>query len=212
MDSLSNYEKTTLNNIPSLKDLSGSVDGISLNDSIVGGTFTFILGRLYAIVFCSWIVTWYSIRLIRLGWVDALAMRRVYYLEGNHWEDRKVELAETLLKDESDSDDESLQRKKRAQKVEKRDPWIPHPEQRDTVPNVELYSVLVEGLPFLPSEVVDKQDIEAAVGFSRHQLIDWQLAVAIAFFDHCFPNQTGFSSSVAAVAVLLDAPEMAAAW
>ena len=212
LDSLSNYEKTTLNNIPSLKDLSGSVDGISLNDSIVGGTFTFILGRLYAIVFCSWIVTWYSIRLIRLGWVDALAMRRVYYLEGNHWEDRKVELAETLLKDESDSDDESLQRKKRAQKVEKRYPWIPHPEQRDTVPNVDLYSVIVEGLPFLPSEVVDKQDIEAAVGFSRRQSIDWQLAVATAFFDHCVPNQPGFSSSVAAVTVLPDAPEMAAAW
>ena len=98
--------------------------------------------------FCSWIVTWYSIRLIRLGWMDAVAMRRVYYLEGNHWEDRKAELAVTLLKDESNSDDESLQRKKRAQKVEKRDPWIPHPEQRDTVPNVDLYSVIIEGLPF----------------------------------------------------------------
>ena len=30
-----------------------------------------------------------------------------------------------------------------------------NPESRDTVPNIELYSVLVSGIPSLPSEVVD---------------------------------------------------------
>ena len=35
-----------------------------------------------------------------------------------------------------------------------RDPWIQHLEQRDTVPNIELYSVLFHNIPALPSEVL----------------------------------------------------------
>jgi hypothetical protein len=43
-----------------------------------------------------------------------------------------------------------------------RDPWVPHPEQRDTVPNVSLYSVLVGGLPSLPEEAIEYHRRSAA--------------------------------------------------
>ena len=260
---LTDYERTTLKNIPPLtyadaddplknvSDDAGFIERFiaafkhSAANTIWGSAYRRNLGRLYGIVLCSWIITWYAIRVINREWIDALALRRVYYLENDHWEDRKEELSETLLRDddsdsdEEDSDDDDVggtcgcakkgdtaatraqqrRRKNRPRGANKnigahhrRDPWIPHPEQRDTVPNVELYSVLVGGLPALPSEVVDEQDIEAAVGYSKRQSIDWQLAVATSFFDHCVPNQPGFSSSIAAITILPDAPELARAW
>ena len=48
--------------------------------------------------------------------------------------------------------------------LHKRDAWIPHPEQRDTTPNIELYSVLVGGLPRRPRQAVTspEEDLEAA--------------------------------------------------
>jgi hypothetical protein len=75
-----------------------------------------------------------------------------------------------------------------------------------------LYSVLVGGLPSLPDEVVNSNDVKAALGFTNQATIDWQLAVATTFFDHCVPNQPGFSSSVVAVTILPGAPELAKAW
>ena len=95
-----------------------------------------------------------------------------------------------------------------------RDPWIPHPEQRDTVSNIQLYSVLVGGLPALP-------DLTGAGGGAEtnlnqnddgNSMMDWQLALTAAFFDHCVPNQPGFSSSVAAVTLLPSSKAIAAAW
>ena len=140
-----------------------------------------------------------------MEWGDVLAMRRVYYLEADHWNDRKQEM------------EEIRQRKERENPAEEdlshlydRKPWIPDPEHRDTVPNIELYSVLVGGLPSLPTEVVDQEEVEAV--FSRKQSINWQLSVTTAFFDHCVPNQPGFSSSVAAVTILPSAAHITEAW
>ena len=80
-----------------------------------------------------------------------LALRRVYYLEFNHWKERKRELQKTLLTefDESDmnsscdnsvGDHEKIKKvpKRKDDPVRNRDPWIPHPEQRETVPNISL--------------------------------------------------------------------------
>ena len=287
--SLTDYEKTTLKNIPPLTYAEyDERQNLKLQDAnfierlvaafrhsaantIWGSAYRRNLGRLYGVVLCSWIITWYAIRVIGREWIDALALRRVYYLETDHWDDRKEDLSLTLLRDDdSDEDDDEYdeyddderdrtlcgmcgcgrgvdgadehrrrmkkrrelnasgagggggRRDKRSRAADgrrscdndahRRDPWIPHPEQRDTVPNVELYSVLVGGLPSLPSDVVDEEDIEAAVGYSRRQSIDWQLAVATAFFDHCVPNQPGFSSSIAAITILPDAPDLARSW
>ena len=60
--------------------------------------------------------------------------------------------------------------------------------------------------------MVNSDDVKAALGFTNQATIDWQLAVATTFFDHCVPNQPGFSSSVVAVTILPGAPELAKAW
>lgn len=85
-------------------------------------------------------------------------------------------------------------------------------EQRETVPNIELYSVLVGGLPCLPSEVLLSNSKDATGLNKANSAIDWQLELVSSFFNHCVPTQPGFSSSVAAVTILPDAPSLARAW
>lgn len=202
---LTDYERLTLANIPTLEvEREATAKGVfrSFFDPVHNGN----LARLYATVFVSWIVTWYAMHQLRKEWVDVLALRRVYYLEADHWQDRKQELQETLLSEEFDK---KTHTKKDIHMI-RRQPYIPHPEQRDTVPNVALYSMLVGGLPSLPTEVVDRDEVEAV--FSKKQSTDWQLSVATAFFDHCVPNQPGFSSSIAAITILPAASHLAEAW
>ena len=107
-----------------------------------------------------------------------------------------------------------------------RDPWIPHPEQRDTVSNIQLYSVLVGGLPSLPdfrnasattttsngSPAESNLTPDHTTNNNSNYMMDWQLALTSAFFDHCVPNQPGFSSSVAAVTLLPSSKAIATAW
>ena len=93
-----------------------------------------------------------------------------------------------------------------------REPWIPHPEQRDTVPNIAIYSILVGGLPSLPEQAADSFNAESTIQFSQRESIDWQLSLTTAFFDHCVPNQPGFSSSIAAVTLVPGAMDLSVAW
>lgn len=89
---------------------------------------------------------------------------------------------------------------------------LQHPEQRDTVVNVGIYSVLVGGLPAVPQDEIDHEDIEAAVGIASKKKLDWQLEFATKYFDACVPNPPGFSSSVAAITILPSAADLANAW
>ena len=182
------------------------------------------LMRLYIISMCSWYITYFALRSIRREWRENLVLRRVYYLEADHYGNRQTELDRTVNRqydevvnnnnNDNDGGEEGIEHLSGIQdeygKI--RDPWMPNPEFRDTVPSVELYSVLVGGLPSLPDEVVNSKDVKTALGFSNQATIDWQLAVATTFFDHCVPNQPGFSSSVVAVTILPGAPELAKAW
>jgi hypothetical protein len=130
-------------------------------------------------------------------------MRRVYYLEYDIWGERRSELRQTML-------DENTY--KQEPHLTDRDPWVPHPEQRDTVPNIALYSILVGGLPSLPEQAADSFNAEATIQFSKRESIDWQLSLTTTFFDHCVPNQPGFSSSVAAVTIIPSAMDLSVAW
>jgi len=243
---LTNYGRTTIANImytaesSDYSDSSGTTTGGIL--TLDKRKFQFFskvfwadhslphLIRLYLIALCTWLITYYTLKNIQREWRENLVLRRVYYLEADHYGNRQAELDKTVYlphdddtdEESDDEDDEMDLRRRRAvnkgipsnkqPKYKKRNPWIPHPEHRDTIPNIELYSVLVGGLPSLPSEVVNTADMEAAIGFSKRASIDWQLAVATTFFDHCVPNQPGFSSSVVAVTILPGAPELAKAW
>lgn len=206
---LTDYQRLTISNVP--LDNGNTTMYNNVDEGIIGSFLPVhggVVLRLYVVVFVSWIINWYTYVLLEKEWREILALRRVYFLEANHWKDRNIELEETLLREEREENEgfdfESTIHTKT------RDPWVPHPEQRDTVPNIELYSVLVGGLPGLPTEAFLKEEVKAV--FSRKQGIDWQLAVTTAFFDHCVPNQPGFSSSVAAVTILPAASEITDAW
>jgi hypothetical protein len=124
-------------------------------------------------------------------WIDNLALRRTFFLEHDHFQERVDELDATMqLKDPEDY----FQRE--------RPPWLPHPELRETIPNVSLYSVLYQ----LPNQITTFDLPEVATDLDRH------LAATVAFFDGCVPNQPGFSSSVAAVSILPEATYVAQAW
>jgi hypothetical protein len=156
-----------------------------------------------------------------------LYIDRVYFLESDVWGQRREELKQTLLYEENAKrmeqrklhftfDEHDVRQPKSMKDPEehliKRDPWIPHPEQRDTVPSVALYSLLVGGLPSLPEQAAEAFDTEATVNFSKRESIDWQLSITSTFFDHCVPNQPGFSSSVAAVTIIPGANDISRAW
>lgn len=92
-----------------------------------------------------------------------------------------------------------------------KDVWIFDPEERDTIPNIELYSVLVGRVPTKRSDVFPASDPESSVLESMSDE-EWQLQVVRSFFDQCVPNQPGYTSSVAAITILPNAKDLASAW
>lgn len=198
---LTDYERTTIKNVPSITGSERWTDTVfEQQDGI--------LWRLYATVVCFAIVAAYLCHQLQQEWIQILAMRRVYYLEYDIWGERREELKQTML-----FDDYNRGKKKNPERhLVDRDPWIPHPEQRETVPNIALYSILVGGLPSLPEQAADSFNAEATIQFSKRESIDWQLSLTTTFFDHCVPNQPGFSSSIAAVTIIPSAQDLSVAW
>jgi hypothetical protein len=215
---LTDYERTTIANVhPATKD----GDPAELRR---------VLTRLYTTCFCVWIILIHIMYLLSQEWVQVLAMRRVYFLEYNVWQERRKELKATMMYEQDnnhhihhksggvhheDKDRDNINE----EEIEEddclihRDPWIPHPEQRDTIPNIALYSLLVGGLPSLPIESGEGVNTEEAIKFAKRESIDWQLSLTTTFFDHCVSSSMpGFSSSVAAVTILPPAKEMTQAW
>lgn len=129
--------------------------------------------------------------LIWKQWSENLALRRVYYLEYNHYKGRKAELE--FLANLTDPED-IIQ--------DDRPPFVPHPELRDTIPNIGLYSVLYK----LPPHHYP------GVGSVTSSQVGRHLSSAVDFFDRVVPNQPGYSSSVAAVTILPDVNQLARAW
>jgi len=91
------------------------------------------------------------------------------------------------------------------------DPWVLDPEVRDNIPSIELYSVLVTGIPKKSSDMLyEIEKGKKITGLEKD--IQWQLKVVSAFFDQCVPTQPGFSSSVAAVSIIPDECILAHSW
>jgi len=112
-------------------------------------------------------------------------------LEHDHFRERKDELhyLNTLSDPEMDGQSD-------------RPPYIPHPEIRDTIPNIALYSVLYKLPDYFFSTAASPST----------SVLQRQLASTVEFFDKCVPNQPGYSSAVAAVTILPDASQVAKAW
>eukprot|EP00980_Cylindrotheca_fusiformis_P009792 scaffold2156_cov115-Cylindrotheca_fusiformis.AAC.17 len=197
------YAKTTLANIPPMTFVEENYTDVVIN-STDGGFhleplfknidlyFTNDSGitwRLLAIVIVAWSIYIYACcessrcYLIWNEWIENAALRRVYFLEAEHFDSRRQEqLYLANLKHEYVKPDEELRQ------------FLPHPELRETVPPVSLYSALYK----LP-----KCDVIS---------VDEQLQATIEFFDKCVPNQPGFSSSVAAATILPDPGHLAQIW
>lgn len=130
-------------------------------------------------------------KLIWSEWIDNLALRRVFFLEHDHFLESRKELRYLASLSDPELEFQS-----------KRPPFIPHPEIRDTIPSVALYSALYK----LPDYFFSTASSPST------SLLDRQLASTVDFFDKCVPNQPGYSSSVAAVTILPDASQVAQAW
>lgn len=124
-------------------------------------------------------------------WIDNLALRRVYFLESDHYPQRMQEL----------DDIANLQTKPEDPVIAKRPPFVPHPEMREIPPNVSLYSVLYQ----LPVSLVTF-DTDGETQMER------QLVATVDFFNECVPSQPGFTSSVVAATIIPDAARVARCW
>ena len=118
----------------------------------------------------------------------------MYYLESEYYEERLDELNETFAN--TDPEDPF-------QKV--RPPFLPHPEMRETIPNVSLHSALYK----LPSNLCTNYEPN---GDNDQSLLERQLEAAAGFFDQCIPPQDGFTSSIVAVTMVPDATKLTKVW
>lgn len=120
----------------------------------------------------------------------------MYYLEADYYPERLSEL--DGLRGNTDAEDDF-------QKIRQNEhPYLPHPEMRETIPNVSLNSVLYQLPQHLKtfSSVVD----------GHSSLTERQLAATVEFFDQCVPNQPGFTSSVVAATIIPNATLVSGAW
>ncbi|KAL3923561.1 MAG: hypothetical protein SGILL_001587 [Bacillariaceae sp.] len=129
-------------------------------------------------------------------WVECLALRRVYYLESSYFMERIEELDE--LKTNTDPEDPFQK---------DRPPFLPHPEMRETIPNISLNSVLYQ----LPNSLKEYRGGTGGTDDGKN-LLERQLDATVNFFDQCVPNQPGFTSSVVAVTIVPDAALVKGAW
>ena len=91
--------------------------------------------RLYIISMCSWYIAYFTLKNIRREWRENLVLRRVYYLEADHYGNRQAELDMTVnRRNETTADDGGEEgcggRGVDDGKGNIRDPWMPHPEHR----------------------------------------------------------------------------------
>ncbi|GAX28816.1 hypothetical protein FisN_35Lh018 [Fistulifera solaris] len=207
------YERLTMANIPSVFTPTYSTKTTGTPD------VTSVRARLFTVVLVFWMLVIYTCWQLRQEWREILAMRRVYYLEHDVWGARQEELKETLLYKSIEpihhrsNKSSSTHCDQDEPHLIHRDPWIPHPEPRETVPNVALYSLLVGCLPSLPDHSSKQQALHAEQDQQQpSSLLDWQLEMAVTFFDHCIPNNPGFSSSVAAVTIMPSPQLLSKAW
>jgi len=192
MSEFTTFEKTTMANIPQLVSSTNSTWYSPDLFKNAFGESTEITMRMFTTLLVCFAIYAYTCVLIWEEWIQNLALRRVYYLEYNHYEHRKaeIEFIENL------TDPEDIDTKNRPV-------FVVHPEYRDTVPNISLYSVLFR-LPFVTSDDDMSRVTNSDVGR--------QLKLAIEFFDKIVPNQPGFSSSIAALTILPDVKRLSQAW
>ena len=201
---MTTYVRTTLANIPPVSN--------SNNTSQNGNT-----ARLIAISLTTWIISIYSLLLIRREWLAMSILRRKYYLEADHFhaycenvawieqESKMNSVQETLGMRRAIRGSVSLDIHRQLKHIEdRRDVWVPNHDYDEPVPPIELYSILITNIPTNPSKVLDEEDIRGG-----RATIAWQIEYIEAFLEKCFPKEEGFTSSIAAISILPSPPKIA---
>jgi hypothetical protein len=196
LSNLTDFENLTIAHIPDKvwqDSLSRPATNNSNNNPMEGVLWVpGVSLRTLLVVVCCCILYTYTLYLLWYEWMDNLALRRVFFLEADHYPRRIKELDEiTAIQGIIPVDPVTSERP----------PYIPDPELRDTPPAVSLYSVLYQ----LPESLLT-YDTDGATQLER------QIVATTNFFDQCVPPQAGYTSSVAAVTIVPDAAKVAKAW
>ena len=78
--------------------------GLCFSNFFWAGGNTPTLVRLYVIALCTWYITYFALKNIERDWKENLVLRRVYYLEADHYGNRQAELDETVYRREAEGD------------------------------------------------------------------------------------------------------------
>eukprot|EP00536_Pseudo-nitzschia_multiseries_P003826 jgi/Psemu1/237046/estExt_Genewise1.C_600084 len=151
--------------------------------------------RIVATLICCLITYLYTFYLLTKEWVEVIALRRAFFLEGNHRKQRLRELNKLEL------EFFSKKRKHITHCQRTIPPFMTHPEIRETPPSVGMYSVLFK----LPNCMIT-YDTDGANQVER------QLVATTKFFDEVVPAMPGYDSSVVAATVIPDARLVAKVW
>jgi hypothetical protein len=161
--------------------------------------------RVLATVLSCVIMYVYTFYLLAWEWCENIALRRIFFLEANHYSQRMGELnrikrQSVIALGDVDYLDSNAVMTSLLSQPNDRPEYLTHPEIRESPPSVGIFSVLYQ----LPRSMVT-YDTHGATTLER------QLVATTNFFDEIIPPDAGFSSSVAAVTVLPNASLLAKA-
>lgn len=202
-----NFRHTTLSHVPDV-----------MPETLIHATAIYM--RLYTVVAVLWVITLYAFVLLKQEWADLLALRRIYFLErrpySTEWRQRLLKQASSINISSSlslngnsshhstttmiEDDDDELQQQQQQHVSPRRPPWIPHPEQPDTVPNVEPYSILIGHIPRTTNNDETTTSLQ-------------QLLVSLTkLWERSLPTEPGYSSPLVAITLLPPANAVGRVW
>lgn len=232
------YKKTTLGNVPNLFYVAENQNYFKMNESdpyeVPQDTFIF---RLRASVLVVWLVTIYAFYLLQEEWIQMVLLRRIWYLqqrrgetinsESNDQQEKEDQHAceEQQLEQEwykglllsapkineritSDSNNTG-EKDNKEEHLYARHAWIPHPEQPDTVPNVEPYSILIGPLEYTKLRQRRQRQEDEEMASSQLQLM---LQDMVQTLERALPQEPGYSSPICAITAVPCAKRIGPVW
>ena len=175
---MNDFDRTTIANIEN------AVPPDGLSDSEFSLNFNFhTFGLALALCLISYIVC----KIVKNEWAIILRLRREYYLEENHFGNNVIrQSVQSSLPPNPTWEDKTFAL-----------PYLRDPDKPDTLPSIELYSVLIGNLPQKPTDVVASEDDGQLVDLEARRnalkmissvpTVEWQLAITSAMFDTAIP-------------------------
>eukprot|EP00980_Cylindrotheca_fusiformis_P021063 scaffold8070_cov117-Cylindrotheca_fusiformis.AAC.11 len=207
------YRQTTLGNVPNLFYFTQNEAYSYLRVSDESIQF-----RLRAAVLVVWLLTIYTFYLLAEEWSQMVGLRRIWYLEqrrGHSLMRKEATNGDSSLVLESEwhrgfsNDSKSSSSLSPEQRLlSSRPAWIPHPEQPDTVPNIEPYSILLGPLP-KPRPIMDDEEVGVDLISFPQQIF---LQRIIQQLEDQLPQEPGYTSPICAITLVPTAKDVGPIW